>query len=248
MSIDLNVLALGLAVFLIAGTIKGVVGIGLPIAAVGILSLFIDARAAILLAVFPIVVSNLWQVYRSGNIVPTIRRFWVLAVSLAGAMFVTTFFATTVSAEVLVFALGSMIVLFAATNLAFTPPPLPARYERPVQIVTGIIAGITGGLTAIWGPPIIIYFLAIRLDKDAFIRASGVLFLCGSVPLLFGYINNGMITPATALVSGAMVVPTLIGFALGEHLRRHLDASRFRLAVLVMFLVIGLNLLREAFF
>ena len=45
-----------------------------------------------------------------------------------------------------------------------------------------------------------------------------------------------------------MVVPTLIGFALGERLRRHLDASRFRLAVLVMFLVMGLNLLREAFF
>ncbi len=248
MNIDLNLLALGFAVFLLAGTIKGVVGIGLPIAAVGILSQFIDARTAILLAVFPIVISNFWQVYRAGNILPTIRRFGILAISLAVAMFITTFFAKSVSAEVLVFALGFMIVLFAATNLAFAPPPLPARWDRPVQIVTGIFAGITGGLTAIWGPPIVIYFLASRLDKDEFIRASGILFLCGSVPLLFGYINNGLITAETALLSGAMIVPTLIGFAVGERLRRHLDASRFRMAVLVMFLLIGLNLLREAFF
>lgn len=248
MSLEPYVLALVVAVFLLAGTIKGVVGIGLPIAAVGILSQFMDARTAIVLSIFPIVVSNVWQVYRAGNVLPTIRRFGSLAVWLAISLFITTFFARSVSIEVLVFALGFMIVLFAATNLAFTPPPLPARYDRLGQIVTGIVSGIIGGLTAIWGPPIVIYFLASRLDKDEFIRGSGILFLCGSVPLLIGYINNGMITTGTALLSGAMVAPTLIGFALGERLRRHLDASRFRLAVLIMFLLMGLNLLREAFF
>ena len=94
----------------------------------------------------------------------------------------------------------------------------------------------------------VIYFLARRLDKDEFIRASGLLFLCGSIPLLAGYVNNGMITSDTALMSALMVVPTLVGFAIGEQLRRRLDASRFRTAVLVMFLIMGLNLLREAFF
>ena len=248
MSLDVNLLVIGALVFLLAGTIKGVVGIGLPIAAVGILSQMIEPRTAVLLAIFPIVVGNVWQVYRSGNIVPAIKRYGIFAATLAVVLFVTTLFAHGISAEVLVFALGIMIVLFAATNLAFTPPALPARYDRIGQVVAGIVSGISGGLTAIWGPPMVIYFLARRLDKDEFIRASGILFLCGSVPLLLGYINNGMITTEVAQMSGLMVIPTLVGFAIGEQLRHRLDASKFRTAVLIMFLIMGLNLLREAFF
>ena len=247
-SLDVNLIVLGGLVFLLAGTIKGVVGIGLPIAAVGLLSQFIEPRMAILMAIFPIVVGNIWQVYRSGNVLPTLKRFGVFAVTLAITLFVTTLFVHGISTEILVFALGVMIVLFAVTNLAFTPPALPARHDRAGQIVAGIASGISGGLTAIWGPPMVIYFLARRLDKDEFIRASGLLFLCGSIPLLAGYVNNGMITSDTALLSALMVVPTLVGFAIGEQLRRRLDASRFRTAVLVMFLIMGLNLLREAFF
>lgn len=245
---DINLLLIGFLVFLLAGTIKGVVGIGLPIAAVGILSQIVEARTAVLLAIFPIVVSNVWQVYRSGNVLPAVKRYGYFAVTLAVALFVTTFFADRVSADALVFALGFMIVLFAVTNLAFTPPALPAKYDRIGQVVAGLASGISGGLTAIWGPPMVIYFLARRLDKDEFVRASGILFLCGSIPLLIGYINNGMITFETAQMSGAMIVPTLLGFAIGERIRKRLDASKFRMAVLVMFLIIGLNLLREAFF
>ena len=248
MSLDFNLLVLGLLVFLLAGTIKGVVGIGLPIAAVGILSQIIEPRTAVLLSIFPILAGNVFQVYRSGNVIPAVKRYGVFAVTLAVVLFITTIFAQGISAELLVFALGIMIVLFAATNLAFTPPALPARYDTIGQFVAGIASGISGGLTAIWGPPMVIYFLARRLEKDEFIRASGILFLCGSVPLLLGYINNGMITAEVAQMSGLMVVPTLVGFTIGEQLRRRLDASKFRTAVLIMFLIMGLNLLREAFF
>lgn len=248
MSIELQVVLLGLAVFLFAGTIKGLVGMGLPVTSVGILSQLIEPRTAVLLAVFPIVVSNVWQVYRSGNGFSALRRYGLFAVFLAFAMFVTTFFATSVPAEGLMVALGIVIVTFAATSLAFKPPFLPARFDKAGQVIAGIMSGIFGGLTAIWSPPMVIYFLARRLDSEEFVRASGILFLCGSVPLLFGNIQNGLITPSVAVMSAAMIVPSLLGYALGERLRRRLDASRFRMAVLIMFLLMGLNLLREAFF
>ena len=248
MTLDINLLILGALVFVFAGTIKGVVGIGLPIAAVGLLSQFTEPRTAVIMSIFPIVISNVWQVYRSGNVLPAVKRYGVFAATLAVTLFITSLFSHGVSEQVLVFALGTMIVLFAVTNLAFTPPALPERYDRIGQFVAGLASGISGGLTAIWGPPMVIYFLARRLDKDEFVRASGILFLCGSIPLLMGYITNGMITAEVAQMSGAMVVPTLVGFAIGEQLRRRLDASKFRIAVLIMFLIMGLNLLREAFF
>jgi uncharacterized membrane protein YfcA len=246
MSADFLVLAA--CVFLLSGAVKGLVGIGLPVAAVGILSQFTDARTAVLAAIFPIVVSNVWQVFRSGDVFGGIRRYWPFAATLALVLLVTTHFAPSVSATLLVLLIGIVIVAFAATNLAFKPPALPEKYDRAGQVFFGILAGISGGLTAIWGPAMVIYFLSRRLEKDEFVRASGILFLAGSIPLLVGYLRNGLITGDIAYLSALMIVPTLLGFALGEQLRKHLDASRFRTAVLVMFLLIGLNLLRRAIF
>lgn len=246
MSMELVLLAA--AVFLLAGTIKGLVGIGLPIAAVGILSQVIDPRTAVLAAIFPIVVSNIWQVYRSGDILPAIRRYWLFAAVLAVVLLVTTYFAPSVSPELLVLLLGILVVAFSVINLAFKPPMLPERFDKAGQIFFATFAGISGGLTAIWGPPMVIYFLARRLEKDEFVRASGLLFLVGSVPLLLGYVQNGLITRDIAILSALMIVPTLLGFTFGERLRKHLDSSRFRTAVLIMFLIMGLNLLRRAIF
>ncbi len=248
MTFDPNLVLIGVLVFLLAGTIKGTVGMGLPVAAVGILSQLIEPRTAVLLAVFPILFSNVWQVYRSGDVLPAIRRYGLFATVLAVSLFVTTFFAKIISEEMLLATLGTVIVLFAATSLAIKLPYLPERYDRLGQVVAGICSGVFGGLTAMWSPPMVIYFLARRLDKDEFVRASGILFLAGSVPLTLGYVHNGLITGSLAIVSSAMIVPTLVGFALGEALRRRLDASRFRSAVLVVFLIMGLNLLREAVF
>lgn len=49
-----EILIYALLAFLLAGTIKGIVGIGLPTTSIGILSQVTDPRLAITLAVFPI--------------------------------------------------------------------------------------------------------------------------------------------------------------------------------------------------
>lgn len=245
---DTQLLIIAAVVFLLAGTVKGLVGIGLPIAAVGLLSQFTDARTAVLAAILPIVVSNLWQVFRIGDVRGGIRRYWPFAATLAVVLLATSVFAPGVPTTVLVLLLGIVIVMFALTNLAFKPPAIPDRLDRPAQIIFGAISGISGGLTAIWGPPMVIYFLTRRLEKDEFVRASGILFLAGSIPLLVGYVQNGLITGTIAQLSALMIVPTLLGFSIGEQLRKRLDADRFRTAVLVLFLLMGLNLLRRALF
>lgn len=237
-----------LLTFLLAGTIKGTVGLGLPITAVGILSQVTEPQLAVILSVFPIVAGNIWQVYRSGHVLDAIRRYWPFAATLAVSLLATTSLAPGVPAEVLTIVLGLVIVLFAVTNLAFQPPELPDRFDRIGQVIGGLVSGLFGGLTAIWGPPMVIYFLARRLEKDEFIRASGLLFLTGSIPLLVGYAHNGLLNLPTAQMSALLILPTIAGFTLGERLRSRLNSDRFRTAVLVVFLLMGLNLLRRAFF
>ncbi len=99
----------------------------------------------------------------------------------------------------------------------------------------------------IWAPAVVVYLIARRAEKDEFVRVTGLLFLLGSLPLCIGFWQQGLLTGDLAVTSAAMIVPTLAGFALGEVIRRHLPADRFRTVVLLVFLVMGLNLLRRAF-
>lgn len=235
-------------VYILAGTIKGTVGIGLPVTAIGILSQFADPRLAISLVVFPIIVSNAWQIYREGQVLETIKTYWVFALAMMLVLGGMTFVTASIDTGTLILILGIVIVLFAISSLMFTPPSVPDRYDSLAQLLCGVMSGVLGGLTAIWAPPIVFYLIARKTDKKDFVRVTGVLLFCGSIPLGIGFWQAGLFTGSTALFSMGMIVPTLIGFSLGEVLRRRLNSQRFRTLVLVFFLVVGLNLIRKSIF
>ncbi|MDA0349155.1 MAG: sulfite exporter TauE/SafE family protein [Verrucomicrobia bacterium] len=232
--------------FLAAGVIKGTLGVGLPIAAVGLMTQFIDPRLAISLVVFPIMFSNIWQMFRAGEIKNTVIKYWIFAFVLAISLLVTTFYTARVAADVLVAFVGVVIILFSLMNLISTPPSIPEKVDRPSQLIGGLIAGVMGGFTAIWSPPIAAYLIARNTDKDEFVRATGFLFLIGSIPLSVGFWQNGLMTGPVAMVSAGMIIPTIAGFSIGEIIRRKLNPDRFKKLVLIFFLLIGLNLIRKA--
>ena len=57
----------GLAVFLFAGTVKGLVGLGLPTITIALTSLFLPLPEAIALIALPTIVTNVWQAAVGGN-------------------------------------------------------------------------------------------------------------------------------------------------------------------------------------
>ncbi|MGF1477213.1 MAG: sulfite exporter TauE/SafE family protein [Geminicoccaceae bacterium] len=233
-------------VFLLAGTIKGMIGIGLPTASVTLLTQITDPRTAIALVVFPVMIANAWQVIRTGQVLQSAQTYGLFAVMLMITLLATTRVVASASPAVLLLALGLVIALFAATSLVVQPPALPDGLDKPAQFVAGTLAGFMGAFTAIWSPPMVIYFLARRLEKDEFVRASGFLIFLGSLPLAAGYWAGGLMSGPTALTSLAMVVPALIGFQVGEMIRSRLNTERFRTVVLVIFFLMGLNLIRKA--
>lgn len=202
---------------------------------------------AVALVVFPMMVSNAWQVFRMGEFTKALRDYWIFAAALMSVLWLTTSVTAAISQDALIAMVGIVIVVFAVTSLAVKPPPLPDRYDQVGQALAGTAAGVLGGLTAIWSPPMVTYLIARGLDKDEFVRASGLLILLGSLPLCIGFWQTGLLNGANAPVSAAMIVPTLLGFSLGEVLRRRLKADRFRVILLLVFLVMGLNLIRKAF-
>lgn len=209
------------------------------------MSQLIDPRLAISLMAFPILFANTWQFYRSGKMGDTIKRYRIIAVMLVISMLIATWFTARVSTEFLMIFIGVVLVLFALMNLAFKPPPIPQRFDRLSQVIGGIAAGVTGGLTAIWSPPVAAFLIARNVEKDEFVGVSGFLFLIGSFPLCIGFWQNGMLTGPVALVSAGMIIPTLAGYFIGEFIRSKIQPTGFRMIVLVFFFLIGLNLIRK---
>jgi len=235
-------------VFIAAGIVKGTFGIGLPAVSLAVLTQFVTPHLAVTLVIFPIVVANLWQVFRTGMTRATVRRYGLLSVVLMISLFLTTYVTAQASTEVLVLVIGVAIVAFALTNLVRQPPPLPDRFDRPAQVVTGLASGVLGGLTSVWGPPVVSYLIARGIKQDEFVRATGLLFALGSLPLVLGFWQNGLLNAQTGAVSAAMVVPALMGFAIGEQIRARMSGEIFRKLLLWAFLLMGLNLLRTALF
>ncbi len=241
-----DVLWLAPLVFLLAGTVKGAIGIGLPTTIIAFMSQVTDPRVAVALGLASMVLANVWQVHREGQGIVALRRFWPMALTTAIVLFAASFFAAGADGNLILASTGVAIGVFAATSLIGTPPRLPERWERPGQILAGSVAGLMGGFTGIWAPPMLVFLLSLRLDKSEFVRSIGVLLLLGAIPLLAGYLASGLMTGEMLLWSAVLLIPTFAGFSIGERIRRRLDPARFQKALLIFFLIMGLNMIRQA--
>ena len=234
--------------FLLAGTIKGAIGIGMPTAAIGMLSQIIEPKTAIALVVLPTFVSNAWQMFRSGEIVRACKDYWIFIVVMMVVLWATTFITGAASQETLLLIIGFVVVAFSLTSLFLSPPRLPTRFDNAAQAVLGTVAGVLGGLTAVWAAPIVIYLVSRRTEKEEFIRATGLLITFGSIPLVLGFWRNGIFSQDTATLSAFLILPALLGFRLGEMIRARLPVNGFATTVQVLFLLMGLNIIRRALF
>lgn len=242
-----EVLVIAFCAFLFAGIIKGTIGIGLPTITISIMAQLVDPRVAIAFLLFPALITNTWQIYRSGRIKHSVQTLWPFGLTLLISIYISSFFAPGVPVNLLVAGIGIMVVLWTASSLVKSPPAIPDRIDRPVQFVAGLFGGIIGGLTAIWSPPMVMYLHARRLEKNDFVAHTGFLIMCGTVPLTLGYLSNGLLTRELALGSALMIIPTLAGFSIGERVRGRLNGDQFQRLVLVVFCIMGLNLIRRAF-
>ncbi len=238
---DPYTLAFCVATFLVAGTIKGVLGIGLPATAIALLTLVMDPTEAIPVMVLPIIATNIQQFFFTPHRAETARAYGWIAVALVVSIFVTALFITRMSQSFLVIAIGVVMCVFAVHALSGFR--IPVGRGPMWQIGVGLTAGVCGGLSAIWAPPIAMYLLSLNVSRDRFVSGCGFLFLVGSVPLAAGLTASGVLNSRTMALSMVALVVSIIAFRLGAALRSRLANDTFRKAVLIAFLVFGARLI-----
>ena len=236
-SLDPLLIASICGIFIFAGIVKGFLGIGLPAAAMGLLTLIIPPTEAISLLWLPILFSNMFQYGRAKNKREIAVTYKWFAAAIFISIFLTSLFINDYPTALLTVAIGIAMVVFSM-NLLFGLS-LPVGPGRGWQVGVGIVSGVLGGLSSIWSPPVAMYLMARNTPKDMFIGTTGFLFLAGCLPLGVGLVISGLITWSVIVKSLLGLLMTLIGFRIGEILRERISQDRFRQVVLVAFLIMG---------
>jgi uncharacterized membrane protein YfcA len=234
---DISVTLIILGAFVLAGAIKGFLGIGLPPAAMAILTLVIDTPIAISLLTLPIIFTNLFQYLGCQNPVEIAKKYWLFGLSIMGSIFLTSLFIMSFPKSIISVTIGFAMVLFSLSQMFGTKISFGA--SSVWHFVFGVFAGVLGGLSSIWSPPVAMYLLARHVSKAEFIGATGFLFLAGSVPLAIGLSFAGVLTIDTMLHSVMGLIFVLAGFWVGEWLRGHMQQGAFRQIVLWAFFIMG---------
>jgi uncharacterized membrane protein YfcA len=144
--------------------------------------------------------------------------------------------------------LGVPVVGLSVIQLIGVRFHIPPQRRNLSEVAIGASAGVLGGFTGSWGPPTVLYLIALDTPKKRQLLVQGVVYSVGSVSLLAGHLQSGVVTTVTAPFSVALLVPVFLGMRIGFWLEDRLDIDLFRKITLVVLVVAGANLMRRGLF
>ncbi|MCH7390732.1 sulfite exporter TauE/SafE family protein [Acinetobacter dispersus] len=223
-------LAIIVMVFIFAGMIKGMIGLGLPAVSMGLLTIAMSPFQAASLLIVPSMITNIWQLFAEGRVWTFVRRFWSLLFGIViGSVWS---FLPTLSqshgktSEIL---LGSMLVLYGLYGLCVKKLPHLAAHERWLSPLVGYIGGAVTVATGVVIIPVVPYLQSLHLNRDELVQALGLTFTVSTICLAVFLHHNPMqgITLDYRL-SAVALAAALVGMWLGKKIRYQLNEQRFR--------------------
>ena len=232
--------------FLIAGAVKGVIGLGLPTVSLALLTVAIDLPSAMALLLVPSFVTNLWQAASGGNAKAIFRRIWPFLLMATVTVWLDAGALTRVDLSLLSALLGALLVVYATVNLAGFCFALTARQEAWVGPLIGSANGILTGMTGSFVVPGVMFLQAIGLSRDMLIQAMGMLFTASTLALAAALQGSAFLTLELGALSAAALLPALAGMALGQRLRKRLPEQLFRRVFFAALLILGAYIIASA--
>ena len=236
---ELQLLIVIFAVYLLAGCVKGVLGMGLPLVGVGLLTAIIGLQPAMALLIVPAFLTNVWQSLAGGHASALMRRFWTLFIPTMVFTWPGTLVLMRVNVAYLSALLGMLLIAYAILSLTRAQFRVPARWEAPLNPVIGAINGILAGLTGAFTVPGVAYLQSSRLKRDELVQAMGMLFTMSTIGLGVSLGARGLLNLDLGVLSLAAVVPTIIGLIVGTRVRKRISERSFRLIFLIALAILG---------
>ncbi|WOE33163.1 MULTISPECIES: sulfite exporter TauE/SafE family protein [unclassified Acinetobacter] len=229
-----------MAVFSIAGLIKGTIGLGLPAVSMGLLTMVISPFQAATLLIIPSMVTNFWQLFYEGHVLRLIRRFWPMLLAMAVGSVWSIFPPLgqgDFNSEML---LGSMLALYGLYGLCAKNMPNLSKYENYLSPVIGYLGGALTVATGVVIIPVVPYLQSLQLQKDDLVQSLGLAFTTSTLCLLISlnrHTSEHLSFDYT--LSALALVPALLGMWLGSKLRYRISEAKFRQVFFIGLISLG---------
>jgi len=231
------------ATFLIAGGVKGLIGLGLPTVSLGLLTAVLDLPTAMALLIAPSFVTNAYQACVGGHGRVILRRIWPFLLMATGTVWFGATALTRVDLNLLTALLGSLLVVYGGLNLANIRLTISARTEVWSGPAFGAANGILTGMTGSFIVPGVMFLQGIGLSREMLVQAMGMLFIASTVALALALETNALLSNELGISSLLAIIPSLAGMWAGRKLRRQLSEALFRQVFFVAIFLLGLYIL-----
>jgi uncharacterized membrane protein YfcA len=241
----LALLAAGAGMFFAGGLVKGILGVGLPLVVVPLLTLILPATQAMGLLVMPVLLSNALQAVEGGRLRYALRRFAPLMLAQLVATLIANHWGAQLSAKgmnaVMAFTvISAVVIMVLQPNGEITP-----RQERWAGPLVGATAGALAGASSLTGPILITYLLALRLPRDEFIGSISIIYLLGALPMYLAMLAWGRFGWEEVAWSCLGLAPMFLGLRMGNLIRSRLSEVLFRKVLFGFLILLALLLLTK---
>jgi uncharacterized protein len=228
--------------FLLAGFIKGVLGLGLPTVAMGLLALTMPPGQAIAIVIVPAILTNIWQTFVGPYLRDILRRLWPLMAGTVVGIWLNAGLLTGPYASYGTVVLGVLLVIYALLGLSKISFKVARRDEKWIGGIVGLITGAVSAATGVQVIPSMPYLQAIGMEKDELVQALGIFFTVATVALAFNLTAAGLLTAATALPGAVAMAAAFAGMFIGQAVRTRMQPEVFRRWFLIAMILLGLYL------
>lgn len=237
----MRALGVGL-VFVLAGGVKGITGMGLPTVAVSLLGLWMAPVQAAALLVVPSLATNIAQC-RGAHWRRLATMLWPAWLTLAIVTVMVPEMSKAPSPINAHRLLGVVLVVYGLLGLWRPALPDLSRQATWLGAIAGAATGLVTAATAVFVIPLVPYLQALRLDKGALVQALGLSFTVATLALAIRVqVSDGLSLSGQSVLA---LAAAFLGLWLGTRVRNRISGPAFQRSLFVVFIGLGAaNLLR----
>lgn len=256
-------------VFLLAGAVKGGIGLGLPTISVGLMGIWLPVEQAAAMIILPVILTNIWQSFFGTAFRLIMVRLWSLMLALVAGTLIAALLIAEADTALAAGLLGGMLIVYAGLGLSGARFSVPVRMERSLSPAVGLLTGLITGATAIFVIPSVPYLQSMdfqkprrgwqdrpdddpgrakneTMAKDALIQSLGLTALVATAGLAIGLGAKGSLAPSVIAPGLMATAAAFAGMSAGRAIRNRLSLEVFRRWVLCALLALGTLMLVRA--
>ena len=233
------IIALALAA---GGLTKGITGLGLPAVAVPIMASFLGVKDAVMIMLFPTLVTNAWLAWKERDTyfeIPELPYMLLAGIPGVGLGAIVLYIS---SGRFLATVLSIWVLVYLALRFLHPELRLSKQSRRIFAPPVGFACGALQGATGICAPVLVPYVDALGVGPRTYVFAFSSVFMF----LGFGHIT--MLTvfgafPLEQLIQSLIaVVPAMLFVPVGRWLRHFIHPDNFGILIRVVLLVTAVRL------